>query len=159
MVFRERGGAFGPGSSGRRYVVRSGRDRCPCRRRCYAASASLLSRSEPEDWPGVVRVSRIRTSTSTPNAEGEALVYIDPPYVHWGYKLYRYHDREKDHRALARFTDAARFKRMFRGQKIVPIFLNHAVKRPRKAEELLISNIPLNLPVYRDAEGSELEPV
>lgn len=100
-----------------------------------------------------------------------ALVYIDPPYVRFGYKLYRYHYRENDHRALAEFVDAAPFKwvvsydnvqfirDLFHKQKIVPIFLNYAVRQSRRAEELLIANIPLVPPVYRDAKGNEVAPV
>lgn len=89
-----------------------------------------------------------------------SLVYVDPPYVKFGPKLYRYHYQERDHRSLAEFMDSAGFnwivsydnepfiRRLFKNQTIVPIFLNYAVKMSRKAEELLISNIRLIQPEY-----------
>jgi DNA adenine methylase len=100
-----------------------------------------------------------------------SLVYIDPPYVRWGHKLYRYHDHEKDHRALAEHMDSAAFKwivsydndpfvmELFRRQTIVPIFLNYAVKKSRKAEELLISNIRLIQPEYQDLQRRQRDVV
>ncbi len=92
-----------------------------------------------------------------------ALVYIDPPYYQQGKKLYRHHYVAEQHQALAAFLDAAPFswvvsydnhpfiKRTFKGQKIVPIKLNYAVKQSRRADELLISNIPLPEPIYGPA--------
>jgi DNA adenine methylase len=102
--------------------------------------------------------------------ETGGLVYIDPPYLQQGRKLYRYHYQARQHEALAKFADAAKFKwivsydnhpfirKIFRGQKIVPIFLNYAVKKSRNAEELLISNITLTPIVYEDAKGNVFEP-
>lgn len=93
-------------------------------------------------------------------AKERSLVYIDPPYYHQGKKLYRYHYVEDQHHALAAFLDAAPFswvvsydnhpliKQMFKGQKIVPIKLNYAVKQSRRADELLIANLPLPEPRY-----------
>lgn len=93
-------------------------------------------------------------------AKEYSLVYIDPPYYQQGKKLYRHHYVSEQHQALAAFLDAAPFswvvsydnhpfiKQTFKGQKIVPIQLNYAVKQSRRADELLISNIPLPVPVY-----------
>ncbi len=89
---------------------------------------------------------------------GSAIVYVDPPYYLQGKKLYRYHYVEKDHRRLAKFLDESSFKwivsydnhpfirKLFRNQKVVPIWLNYVVKESRRAQELLISNCRL-LPV------------
>ncbi|HEY3353165.1 MAG TPA: DNA adenine methylase [Polyangia bacterium] len=90
-----------------------------------------------------------------------AVVYVDPPYYEKGYKLYRYHYEDKDHQRLARFLDASTFRwvvsydnhpfvqRLFKNQKVVPIYLNYVVKQSRRAEELLISNLKLLDVEYR----------
>jgi DNA adenine methylase len=103
-------------------------------------------------------------------AKEHSLVYIDPPYIQQGRKLYRYHFVEKQHKELAEFVNPAAFKwiisydnhpfvrALFSGQRIVPIFLNYAVKKSRKAEELLIANIPLIPPVYQASDGTLYEP-
>jgi DNA adenine methylase len=91
-------------------------------------------------------------------SERGALVYVDPPYYVQGRKLYRFHYGEDEHRQLAEFLDASTFKwivsydnhpfirKLFKNQKVVPIWLNYVVKQSRRAQELLISNCRL-LPV------------
>lgn len=93
-------------------------------------------------------------------ASGHSLVYIDPPYLQQGPRLYRYFYEESEHRGLAEFLNPSPFKwivsydnhpfirSLFNSQQIVPIFLNYAVKRSRKADELLIANFPLREPSY-----------
>lgn len=99
-------------------------------------------------------------------AQEHSLVYIDPPYYQQGRKLYRFHYKDRQHQDLAAFLNAAPFswvvsydnhpfiKRTFHGQKIVPIKINYAVKESRRADELLISNIPLPRPVYEATSRS-----
>jgi DNA adenine methylase len=94
-----------------------------------------------------------------------ALAYIDPPYVRQGSRLYRYFYTEADHRRLATYLDSNPFSwlvsyddhplvyEIFSRQEIVPILLNYAVKQTRHADELLISNLPLPEPLYRDGDG------
>ncbi len=94
-----------------------------------------------------------------------AIAYIDPPYVQQGSRLYRYSYTEADHRSLATYLDSNPFPwlvsydnhplvyEIFSRQKIVPILLNYAVKQTRHADELLISNLPLPEPLYRDGDG------
>lgn len=103
------------------------------------------------------------------------LVYIDPPYIQQGRKLYRYHYQMRQHRQLAKFIQEQSYpwivsydhheavKEMFAKQKIIQIFINHVVKQSRRAEELLISNIKLPVPTYeRTSTGdvvSEVSPL
>jgi DNA adenine methylase len=99
-------------------------------------------------------------------ASEHALVYVDPPYFKQGPNLYRYHYTLGQHVELAEFMNQSRFRywivsyddhpfirNNFSGQKIVPIFLNYAVKQSRKAVELLIANFPLKRPTFEDASG------
>jgi DNA adenine methylase len=95
----------------------------------------------------------------------EALIYLDPPYYSQGPRLYRYSYSKRQHRRLATYICAQAFswlvsydrhpsiEALFHGQRIVPITLNYAVKQARRAEELLISNLPLPEPVYTDKDG------
>ena len=106
-------------------------------------------------------------------SKGHSLVYIDPPYFQQGRRLYRYHYLLEQHKKLADFINRETYPWIvsydnhpvivdfFSHQKIVPIFLNYTVKRSRKAEELLISNFKLNLPIYEDSQGNiiEVEPL
>ncbi len=97
-----------------------------------------------------------------------SFVYFDPPYWGQGKKLYRYYYTTSQHSDLARFVDRQRFpwmvsidnhpeiRKLYKNQKIVPIFLNYVVKQSRKVQELLISNIALPEPQYRDTHGKEL---
>ena len=99
-------------------------------------------------------------------ASEHALVYVDPPYFIQGPNLYRYHYTTERHVELANFMNQSRFRywivsyddhpfirNNFSGQKIIPIFLNYAVKQSRKAVELLIANFPLKRPTFEDASG------
>jgi len=102
-------------------------------------------------------------------ASSHALVYVDPPYFKQGRKLYRFHYGLDDHRSLAHFLDRASFtwivsydnrreiREMFSRQKIAPIFLNYVVNRSRRADELMISNVPLPVPLYVDSNGNPVE--
>jgi DNA adenine methylase len=98
--------------------------------------------------------------------DSDAVGYLDPPYFGQGSRLYRYHFGERQHQRLAKFVCSQSFpwlvsydphpevKRLFNGQRIIPISLNYAVKESRRADELLISNLVLPEPVY----GSKTEP-
>lgn len=89
-----------------------------------------------------------------------SLVYIDPPYLKQGPRLYRYFYDNTQHRGLAEFLNPSPLRwvvsydnhpfihDLFKNQRIVPIHLNYAVKKSRKADELLIANIPLSEPSY-----------
>jgi DNA adenine methylase len=93
---------------------------------------------------------------------GDSLSYLDPPYYIQGERLYRYHYSQRQHQRLASFICAQQsswlvsydrhpaIRKMFDGQKIVPITLNYAVKHSRRAEELLISNVQLPEPLYTE---------
>ena len=95
--------------------------------------------------------------------KGSCLIYLDPPYFLQGRRLYRYHYELADHQRLAAtacdlpcpwivsYDDHAIIRQLFAKQKIVPIFLNYAVKQSRKVQELLISNIHLSQPHYIDS--------
>ena len=96
-----------------------------------------------------------------------SLVYIDPPYYVQGKKLYRHHYLEADHQKLAEFISRQKYRwivsydnhlnirRMFAGQKIMPIFLNYVVKQARRADELLISNVTLIEVRYGDSAKAQ----
>jgi DNA adenine methylase len=96
------------------------------------------------------------------------IAYLDPPYYQQGQRLYRYSYGKDDHRRLATLITQAQYpwivsydnhpyiRRLFAGQKIVPISLNYAVKESRKATELLISNIKLSKPTYESKSLKEL---
>ena len=95
-------------------------------------------------------------------ARRDAVVYVDPPYYLQGRKLYRYHFADEDHERLARFLDESQFRwlvsydnhpfvrRLFKNHTVVPILLNYVVKQSRRAQELLISNMPLPAVAYMD---------
>lgn len=104
--------------------------------------------------------------------KGSCLVYLDPPYFLQGRRLYRYHYELADHQRLSAtacdlpcpwivsYDDHATIRQLFAKQKIVPIFLNYAVKQSRKVQELLISNIHLSQPHYDSStrkEGTETQ--
>jgi DNA adenine methylase len=106
---------------------------------------------------------------STRIAADHGLVYVDPPYYVQGERLYRFNYQEQQHKELSNFIVAQKMcwvvsydthpaiRRMFAGQKIMPISFNYAVKQSRKVKELLISNIKLSQPVYIEPKGSESE--
>jgi DNA adenine methylase len=89
-----------------------------------------------------------------------AVAYLDPPYYQQGHRLYRFSYARKDHHKLASVITKAKYawmvsydnhvyiRKLFSGQKIVPISLNYAIKESRRADELLISNMKLSKPVY-----------
>lgn len=89
-----------------------------------------------------------------------SIVYLDPPYLQQGKKLYRFHYNLDDHKEVASFIYKQPYPwivsydshpiihEMFAGQKIVPISLNYAVKQSRKVDELMIANIKLVPPHY-----------
>jgi DNA adenine methylase len=95
---------------------------------------------------------------------GDSLSYLDPPYYIQGERLYRYHYSERQHQRLASFICAQQFpwlvsydrhpviRKMFDGQKIVPITLNYVVKQSRRVEEFLISNVALPEPLYTEMQ-------
>lgn len=83
----------------------------------------------------------------------KSLVYIDPPYLGQGRKLYRYAYGWSEHEKLAAFIERQKYpwvisidsdpriKELYSKQKVTPIFLKYAVKKSRKAEELIITNL------------------
>lgn len=85
-------------------------------------------------------------------AQGESVVYVDPPYYLQGKKLYRYHFVDRQHVRLAQFLNAANFPwlvsydnvpfvvNLFRGQTVRPIWLKYTVREAKRADELLITN-------------------
>lgn len=87
----------------------------------------------------------------------DCLVYVDPPYLQQGKKLYRYHYGIKDHQRLADFIriqefpwlvsydDHSTIYDLFRGNKILTLYLNYAARQSKNAKELLISNMYLPL--------------
>lgn len=88
-------------------------------------------------------------------SNGKRLVFLDPPYHIVGKRLYRYHYEKKDFDTLGALISKATYpwivtvgndplmRRVFYGQPIIPIHINYTVKQSRKAQELLISNVPL----------------
>ncbi len=88
--------------------------------------------------------------------DGDTVVYIDPPYYIQGRRLYRYHYSNLQHSVLAKFIEAQPFPwivsidnhpdilSLYQNQVIVPISLNYTVNKTRKAEELIVSNLPLD---------------
>lgn len=104
-------------------------------------------------------------------AAGDYVVYVDPPYVLQGRKLYRFHFRERDHMRLAAFLNAAPFPwlvsydnvpfvvQLFRGQTVRPIWLKYTVREARRADELLITNQDhLPLPAIHERPQRKAEP-
>lgn len=99
----------------------------------------------------------------------QSLVYIDPPYVGQGRKLYRYHFDEVGHRRLADRVNQVRspwivsydnhplVTQSFIGRQVVPISLNYTVRKSRRADELMISNILLPQPHYVDSKGCSVD--
>lgn len=114
----------------------------------------MVEASQVMDKMTVVRgdvVSYLRRN-SRRLSQNNSVVYVDPPYVLQGKKLYRYHFRARDHMRLAEFLNAAPFPwlvsydnvpfvvELFRGQKVRPIWLKYTVRQARRADELLITN-------------------
>ncbi|MBC2594701.1 DNA adenine methylase [Ruficoccus amylovorans] len=89
-------------------------------------------------------------------AKENVLVYIDPPYYVQGERLYRYSYDGLGHRRLAEFIDNQNYPWIvsidshpdildfYKNQVIVPIQFNYVVRKCKKVDELLISNIPLD---------------
>lgn len=98
--------------------------------------------------------------------KGHSLVYLDPPYYAQGKRLYRYNYGDKEHAALAKLIVAEKYpwvisydphptiRQLFSGQAMTPIYLSYAVKKSRKADELLISNLTLGEPEYLGLDDS-----
>lgn len=98
--------------------------------------------------------------------KGHSLVYLDPPYYAQGKRLYRYNYADKEHAALANFIVAEKYpwvisydphpviRQLFSGQAMTPIYLSYAVKKSRRADELLISNLALGEPEYLGLDDS-----
>jgi len=96
------------------------------------------------------------------------VAYLDPPYLLQGHRLYRYSYERAQHQAVANLVANAKYswivsydnhpyiRRLFSGQRIVPISLNYAVKESRRADELLISNIRMSEPIYLEPAGREV---
>ena len=90
----------------------------------------------------------------------DVVVYVDPPYLVQGQRLYRFSFTPEQHIALAKVMDGLTrpwlvsidnqdiIRDAYRNQKIVPIFLSYVVRQSRKAEELLVSNLVLEPPVW-----------
>jgi len=92
----------------------------------------------------------------------DIVIYVDPPYLIQGKRLYRHSFTPDDHLKLAQVMDGITrpwlvsidnhqlIQEAYRNQKIVPIFLSYVVRKARKAEELIISNINLEQPIYSE---------
>ena len=93
---------------------------------------------------------------------GYSLVYMDPPYYGQGRKLYRHHYQDADHAKLAAFITAQaypwvlsydnhpRIRAFYSASHMQPIYLDYKVRSSRTAQELVISNLKIPPPVYRD---------
>ena len=102
--------------------------------------------------------------------DDHTFIYVDPPYLQQGPKLYRYSYTQEEHQVLAEYMDRQPYpwlvsidnhpfiRKLYRDQKIMPIFLNYVVKQSRRAEELLISNLQFSAPIYVDDKGEEVFP-
>lgn len=98
-----------------------------------------------------------------------ALVYVDPPYVLQGKRLYRKSYSNKQHQALAEviaslscawiatYDNVPFIHRLFSNYYRRPIALEYMVKASRRCKELLISNCVLPAPAYLDGKDRLVE--
>lgn len=103
--------------------------------------------------------------------ERSSLVYLDPPYYSQGKRLYRFYYTDNLHEQLTKYIQKQIFPwivsydnhpfiiGLFKGQRVIPISMNSTVKKYRKFEELIISNIELipEKEAVRSKCGTELE--
>lgn len=111
---------------------------------------------------------RQRATILAQHRKRQALVYLDPPYYLQGWKLYRYHFNDRDHERLAdhlnrcglpwlvSYDDHQYIRRLFSGpnRQVLPINLQYTVRSNRRADELLITNLP-NLPAAMTPRGAD----
>jgi DNA adenine methylase len=84
-----------------------------------------------------------------------SFVYIDPPYYKQGRQLYRYFYNDSQHDELAKFIKNQKFfwlisydnhdyiSNLYQSKLKYKIHFDYRMKSARKAEELLISNLPI----------------
>jgi DNA adenine methylase len=86
-------------------------------------------------------------------AEGDAVFYLDPPYVAAGKRLYEHAFKEADHRRLAEalksrdkwllsYDDHPLVRELFNGCYVYPVSLRHQIPGTSEGMELLISPEP-----------------
>jgi len=100
---------------------------------------------------------------------GFSFVYVDPPYYLQGKKLYRHFYTDEDHSNLSKFIcgqgypwlmsydDHPRIRELYADQHMQPIYLDYKVKSSRRAQELVISNLQIPVPIYEGMENLQAE--
>lgn len=92
-----------------------------------------------------------------------SFVYLDPPYLRQGRKLYRYHHSEDDHQHLAThmlatsypwlvsYDDHPRIRAWYSGSQQQAVHMDYSARVSKRGRELLISN--LHIPPFSQATG------
>lgn len=92
-----------------------------------------------------------------------SFLYIDPPYYGQGKKLYRYWYEDENHKQLANYLinlevpwlvsydDHPKIREYYSSSTIQKLFIDYTARVSRKGEELLISNILIPPPEYKDS--------
>lgn len=94
-------------------------------------------------------------------------VYLDPPYVNKGQRLYLNSYTERDHASLARhmasqkimpwlmsYDDTTLVRHLYKNQKIASLPIRYSLQTKRSAEELIIAPHRLTLPNSGTVQGA-----
>jgi DNA adenine methylase len=114
-------------------------------------------------------ITFLRTKLPRGRQRTEVFVYLDPPYVVNGQRLYLNSYVRSDHAALARYLAAQRtvrwlvsyddnnlVRKLYAGQRIKKLGIQYALQHKRSADELIIVPSQVATPSYcRQASGSK----
>lgn len=98
----------------------------------------------------------------------KVFVYLDPPYVHKGQRLYLNSYESKDHAQLARYIKGQRtlpwimsyddtevVRGLYRDQQVTSVPIRYSLQTKRRAEELVIAPHRLTLPRACQLQGKD----
>ena len=110
----------------------------------------------------------LKTTLPLGKARRKVFVYLDPPYVHKGQRLYLNSYETKDHAQLARYIKGQRnlqwimsyddtfvVRKLYNDQKLTSLPINYSLQTKRSAKELIIAPHRLALPIACTLQGKE----
>lgn len=110
----------------------------------------------------------LKSSLPVGNSRGKVFVYLDPPYVHKGQRLYLNSYEISDHAELARYINKQRtlpwimsyddtevVRELYRDNQITSLPIRYSLQRKRSANELIIAPHRLKIPSACLVHGKE----